>query len=99
MDLSEHLPPPHPIAFFPSLGLNLFSLSSLPVRSDAFKHHRTTVDDFLWMGREGLMMTGTNGSQAWVNRRPLFPSPLFTSCTCPIPLSFEEVGRLTDLRV
>ena len=27
--------------------------------SEAFLKHRETVDDFLWMGREGLMMTGT----------------------------------------
>lgn len=30
-----------------------------PVSSEAFKQHRATVEDFLWMGREGLMMTGT----------------------------------------
>ncbi|KAK4684411.1 hypothetical protein P7C73_g5763, partial [Tremellales sp. Uapishka_1] len=33
--------------------------------SDAFKKHLAKVDDFLWMGKEGLMMTGTNGSQLW----------------------------------
>ncbi|KAL7409222.1 terpene synthase [Mrakia frigida] len=33
--------------------------------SEAMKTHRKTAEDFLWMGREGLMMTGTNGSQAW----------------------------------
>lgn len=33
--------------------------------SDAFKKHLSRVDDFLWLGREGLMMMGTNGSQLW----------------------------------
>ncbi|CED82918.1 Lanosterol synthase [Phaffia rhodozyma] len=33
--------------------------------SQAVKDHRKVVDDFLWMGREGLMMCGTNGSQLW----------------------------------
>jgi lanosterol synthase len=33
--------------------------------SVAFKSHLARVDDFLWMGREGLMMMGTNGSQLW----------------------------------
>ena len=29
------------------------------VSSEAMKTHRETAEDFLWMGREGLMMTGT----------------------------------------
>lgn len=33
--------------------------------SDAFRKHCDKVDDFLWMSGEGLMMTGTNGSQLW----------------------------------
>lgn len=33
--------------------------------SEAFKKHCDKVDDFLWMSGEGLMMTGTNGSQLW----------------------------------
>ena len=33
--------------------------------SDAFKMHLTRVDDFLWLCRDGLFMTGTNGSQLW----------------------------------
>ncbi|KAJ9116371.1 hypothetical protein QFC22_004812 [Naganishia vaughanmartiniae] len=33
--------------------------------SDAFKQHLAKIDDFLWMSEEGLMMTGTNGSQLW----------------------------------
>lgn len=32
---------------------------AFPLSSEAFLKHRNTVDDFLWMGREGLMMTGT----------------------------------------
>ncbi|WVR06302.1 hypothetical protein IAU60_003332 [Kwoniella sp. DSM 27419] len=33
--------------------------------SNAFKAHLSRVDDFLWLSKEGLMMTGTNGSQLW----------------------------------
>lgn len=33
--------------------------------SDAFVRHLARIDDFLWMSEEGLMMTGTNGSQLW----------------------------------
>ncbi|KAJ9100955.1 hypothetical protein QFC19_005351 [Naganishia cerealis] len=33
--------------------------------SAAFKQHIAKIDDFLWMSEEGLMMTGTNGSQLW----------------------------------
>ena len=33
--------------------------------SEAFKMHLTRVEDFLWLSKEGLFMTGTNGSQLW----------------------------------
>lgn len=33
--------------------------------SSAFTQHVSKIDDFLWMSREGMMMTGTNGSQLW----------------------------------
>lgn len=33
--------------------------------SESFRQHRIKVENFLWMGREGLMMTGTDGSQLW----------------------------------
>lgn len=33
--------------------------------SDAFKQHVAKIDDFLWLGKDGLMMCGTNGSQLW----------------------------------
>ena len=33
--------------------------------SVAFKAHMSRVDDFLWLGESGLMMTGTNGTQVW----------------------------------
>ncbi|KAJ9116367.1 hypothetical protein QFC22_004808 [Naganishia vaughanmartiniae] len=33
--------------------------------SEAFQQHLGKIDDFLWMSEEGLMMTGTNGSQLW----------------------------------
>ncbi|PWZ01644.1 putative lanosterol synthase [Testicularia cyperi] len=33
--------------------------------SHAMKMHREKLKDFAWMGAEGLMMTGTNGSQLW----------------------------------
>lgn len=32
---------------------------------ESFKQHRIKVENFLWMGRDGLMMTGTDGSQLW----------------------------------
>lgn len=35
------------------------------VGSGALARHREKVKDFAWMGAEGLMMTGTNGSQLW----------------------------------
>jgi lanosterol synthase len=33
--------------------------------SVAFKRHRWRRADFMWLGKEGMMMTGTNGSQLW----------------------------------
>jgi lanosterol synthase len=33
--------------------------------SEAFKRHLSRVDDFLWLGKDGMMMMGTNGSQLW----------------------------------
>lgn len=33
--------------------------------SDAYKRHMTTRDDFMWVGADGMMMSGTNGSQLW----------------------------------
>ena len=33
--------------------------------STAFKRHRWRRADFMWLGKEGMMMTGTNGSQLW----------------------------------
>jgi lanosterol synthase len=33
--------------------------------STAFARHVSKIDDFLWMSNEGMMMTGTNGSQLW----------------------------------
>ncbi|GAA5852349.1 hypothetical protein JCM8547_006750 [Rhodosporidiobolus lusitaniae] len=33
--------------------------------SEAWKLHLAKVRDFMWMSRDGLMMTGTNGSQLW----------------------------------
>ena len=33
--------------------------------SDAFKMHLSRVHDFLWLNKDGMFMTGTNGSQLW----------------------------------
>lgn len=33
--------------------------------SEAMRLHREKLKDFVWMSGEGLMMTGTNGSQLW----------------------------------
>jgi lanosterol synthase len=33
--------------------------------SEAFKQHMVKIENFLWMGRDGLMMCGTDGSQLW----------------------------------
>ena len=33
--------------------------------SEAMRLHREKLKDFAWMSGEGLMMTGTNGSQLW----------------------------------
>ncbi|KIP08795.1 hypothetical protein PHLGIDRAFT_87649 [Phlebiopsis gigantea 11061_1 CR5-6] len=33
--------------------------------SEAYKRHMAARDDFMWVGAEGMMMTGTNGSQLW----------------------------------
>ena len=33
--------------------------------SDAFKMHEKKRADFMWLGAEGMMMCGTNGSQLW----------------------------------
>lgn len=34
-------------------------------KSKAFAQHKHRVADYLWMGRDGLKMNGTNGSQLW----------------------------------
>lgn len=33
--------------------------------SYAFKQHMIKIENFLWMGKDGLMMCGTDGSQLW----------------------------------
>ncbi|KAN0060054.1 Lanosterol synthase (Oxidosqualene--lanosterol cyclase) [Thecaphora frezii] len=33
--------------------------------SEAMARHREKLKDFAWVGAEGMMMTGTNGSQLW----------------------------------
>ncbi|BEI79554.1 hypothetical protein CcaverHIS002_0100830 [Cutaneotrichosporon cavernicola] len=33
--------------------------------SEACRLHLAKVDDFLWMSKDGMFMTGTNGSQLW----------------------------------
>ncbi|XP_003383177.1 PREDICTED: lanosterol synthase [Amphimedon queenslandica] len=33
--------------------------------STSFKEHLSRVPDYLWMGRDGIKMQGTNGSQLW----------------------------------
>ena len=33
--------------------------------SHAFKEHRRRRADFMWLGKEGMMMSATNGSQLW----------------------------------
>jgi len=33
--------------------------------SFAYKEHMLKRQDFMWMGAEGMMMCGTNGSQLW----------------------------------
>lgn len=33
--------------------------------SEVMVKHREKLRDFMWMGKEGMMMTGTNGSQLW----------------------------------
>ena len=38
--------------------------------SEAMKTHRETAEDFLWMGREGLMMTGTKSVLDGCPERP-----------------------------
>jgi lanosterol synthase len=32
---------------------------------DSYKQHMIKRQDFMWLGAEGMMMTGTNGSQLW----------------------------------
>ncbi|PBK72268.1 terpene synthase [Armillaria solidipes] len=34
-------------------------------QSDAYKLHKEKREDFMWIGQDGMMMTGTNGSQLW----------------------------------
>lgn len=33
--------------------------------SDAVRRHVEKLADFMWLGQEGMMVTGTNGSQVW----------------------------------
>ena len=35
------------------------------VDSDAWKQHLLKRQDFMWLGRDGMLMSGTNGSQLW----------------------------------
>jgi lanosterol synthase len=33
--------------------------------SEAYKMHKIKRQDFMWIGKDGMMMCGTNGSQLW----------------------------------
>lgn len=33
--------------------------------SEAFQQHVAKIRDFMWMSKDGMLMTGTNGSQLW----------------------------------
>jgi lanosterol synthase len=33
--------------------------------SDSYRAHKIKRQDFMWLGAQGMMMTGTNGSQLW----------------------------------
>lgn len=37
--------------------------------SHVMREHREKLKDFMWMGPEGMRMTGTNGSQLWGESR------------------------------
>ncbi|KAI0031288.1 terpene synthase [Vararia minispora EC-137] len=46
--------------------MNLIARAHVEGReSDAYKCHERKRQDFLWLGKEGMMVTGTNGSQLW----------------------------------
>jgi lanosterol synthase len=47
--------------------------------SDVMRQHREKLKDFMWMGPEGMRMTGTNGSQLW--GECLRPSPPALPCS------------------
>lgn len=46
--------------------MNLVARASVEgKRSEAWREHEKKRRDFMWLGREGMMMCGTNGSQLW----------------------------------
>ena len=54
--------------------------------SEAFGRHRRRCPDFLWLGKEGLMVTGTNGSQLW-------DTAFISQAIVETGLAAEEVNR------
>eukprot|EP00042_Codosiga_hollandica_P050363 m.599370 g.599370 ORF g.599370 m.599370 type:complete len:722 (+) comp58079_c0_seq5:29-2194(+) len=57
-------------------------------QSSAFKQHVERLPDYLWMGRDGMKMNGTNGSQLWDTA---FTIQVFMECR--LKHEFKDVLR------
>lgn len=52
-----------------------------------FKEHQMRIDDYLWLGKDGMKMSGTNGSQLWDTT---FAVQAFLECGAEKMLQFEK---------
>ncbi|GAA6063805.1 hypothetical protein JCM10212_005968, partial [Sporobolomyces blumeae] len=62
--------------------------------SEAFKQHVAKVRDFMWMSKDGMMMTGTNGSQLW--DAAFIAQALYESGLATLPENVASTRKLLE---
>jgi lanosterol synthase len=62
--------------------------------SDAVQKHLTSLNEFLWMGPDGMEMTATNGTQVWDT--VFVANALIESGMADLPENRESVVRILD---
>jgi len=62
--------------------------------SESFQNHLKKIKDFLWMSKDGMLMTGTNGSQLW--DASFIAQALYESDLTRLPENFESTNKLLE---
>ncbi|BGP01530.1 Lanosterol synthase (Oxidosqualene--lanosterol cyclase) [Rhodotorula toruloides] len=62
--------------------------------SEAFQQHLLNIRDFMWMSKDGMMMTGTNGSQLW--DASFIAQALYESGLASLPENQASTSLLLD---